>query len=144
MQRILLLLFIIPIFFFLFFGFGLLIDLNFGESTYLYLISYIITLIIVSGSYIQLWNVNRGLSSKFSKTTLWIAMIISLLIVPVIFYTNSYINNSKNIAENELYERTHCKEVTTKKHKYIVKVCDNEKIIGDQIGVSEYIEESTK
>lgn len=144
MQRIILLLFIIPLFFFLFFGLGLLIDSGFNKSTNVYLISYIITLIIVVWSYSQLWRIRYGLPSRFSQATLWIIMIIFLLIVPVIFYTNSSINNSKNMAENKLYEQTHCKEVTTKEHKYVVKICDNERIIGDQVSVSEYIRESAK
>ncbi len=144
MQRIILLLFIIPLFFFLFFGLGLLIDSGFNKSTNVYLISYIITLIIVVWSYSQLWRIRYGLPSRFSQATLWIIMIISILIAPITFYTNTYIQQERNIAEKQLYEQTHCKEVITKKHKYVVKICDNERIIGDQVSVSEYIRESAK
>ena len=141
MQRIILLLFFIPLFFFLFFGFGLLIDLNFGESTPAYLISYTVTLIIGVWSYFQLWKINHGLSSRFSKVILCIIMIISFSIVPIVFYTNTSIQNTKNIVETELYEQTHCKEVITKQHKYVVRVCDNDRVLGDSVSVSEYIRE---
>lgn len=144
MQRIILLLFIIPLFFFLFFGLGLLIGSGFNKSTNVYLISYIITLIIVVWSYSQLWRIRYGLLSRFSKATLWIIVIISILIVPIIFHTNISKKDMRNVLERQLYEQTHCKEVITKKHKYVVKICDNERIIGDQVSVSEYIRESVK
>ncbi len=113
-----------------------------GHVNFIYLGSYAITFISGMWAYIQLWKINSGSTSRLSGLWLWIILIVSFSIVPVIFSINLSIEKAESDAAAKLYEQS-CKEVTTKAHKYVVKVCDNG-VQGAEFQVMEYISELPK